>query len=583
MPSKPSPLGLQGPFGRRLFLTLSLLSLAIVSIVGWTSYSRARVALRDAAMTHVESLAAERAIRLDAWFEERLADIDQLVVLVEEVGGHGGADALQSLLHLHLGRQGAYRRALILDEQNRIIVHAGDREHVECHAGELPEVKHSLATGETVMGKVGGDHEDPMVHLAAPLNLGKGARGVLLTVMHPAETLWPILADTTGLGRTGETYLVGADTLMLSPSRNMNHPPALTHKMPTEGVKVCLSGKSGSLLYKGHIGGEVLGGFCWMPRQGWALMAEIQASEAFEPLKILARQTLVLAALALLVALFLSATLSSRLARPVERLSLASERVASGDLSPPDLPGGDDELGMLCTRFNEMVADLERHSRELLQAERLAAVGRLAAGVVHEMRNPLSALKMNLSALQRSEALSDMEREQLAIAIEQGGRLERMLEELLDYSRPVQLKLSEFPVGRLLERARELSLAEAESRGVKLELQLEEEYSLQADEEILLRALLNLVENALQFSREGQSVRLIAGRGNLEVVDEGSGMSDSVLERVFDPFFTTREGGTGLGMCNVKKFVEAHGGKIRIESREGRGTRVSLQFAQEKS
>jgi two-component system sensor histidine kinase HydH len=230
-----------------------------------------------------------------------------------------------------------------------------------------------------------------------------------------------------------------------------------------------------------------------------------------------------------------------------------------------------------------MVADLERHSRELLQAERLAAVGRLAAGVVHEMRNPLSALKMNLSALQRSEALSDMEREQLAIAIEQGGRLERMLEELLDYSRPVQLKLSEFPVGRLLERARELSLAEAESRGVKLELQLEEEYSLQADEEILLRALLNLVENALQFSREGQSVRLIAGRGNLEVVDEGSGMSDSVLERVFDPFFTTREGGTGLGMCNVKKFVEAHGGKIRIESREGRGTRVSLQFAQEKS
>ncbi|MDP6418248.1 MAG: sensor histidine kinase [Candidatus Krumholzibacteria bacterium] len=583
MPSKPSPLGLQGPFGRRLFLTLSLLSLAIVSIVGWTSYSRARVALRDAAMTHVESLAAERAIRLDAWFEERLADIDQLVVLVEEVGGHGGADALQSLLHLHLGRQGAYRRALILDEQNRIIVHAGDREHVECHAGELPEVKHSLATGETVMGKVGGDHEDPMVHLAAPLNLGKGARGVLLTVMHPAETLWPILADTTGLGRTGETYLVGADTLMLSPSRNMNHPPALTHKMPTEGVKVCLSGKSGSLLYKGHIGGEVLGGFCWMPRQGWALMAEIQASEAFEPLKILARQTLVLAALALLVALFLSATLSSRLARPVERLSLASERVASGDLSPPDLPGGDDELGMLCTRFNEMVADLERHSRELLQAERLAAVGRLAAGVVHEMRNPLSALKMNLSALQRSEALSDMEREQLAIAIEQGGRLERMLEELLDYSRPVQLKLSEFPVGRLLERARELSLAEAESRGVKLELQLEEEYSLQADEEILLRALLNLVENALQFSREGQSVRLIAGRGTLEVVDEGSGMSDSVLERVFDPFFTTREGGTGLGMCNVKKFVEAHGGKIRIESREGRGTRVSLQFAQEKS
>jgi signal transduction histidine kinase len=359
----------------------------------------------------------------------------------------------------------------------------------------------------------------------------------------------------------------------------MNHPPEFTHKMPTPGVHACLAGATSSEVYRGFLGDEVLGAYVWMPRQQWALMAEIHAAEAFAPLSAMSRQTLVLALVALFGALVLSAILSRGLARPVDRLAAASRRVAEGDLSSPDLPEGRDELGRLSAAFNRMVDDLARHERELLHAERLAAVGRLAAGVVHEMRNPLSALKMNLGALARREDLSEIECEQLAIAREQGDRLERMLDELLDYSRPLELRRRSIDGQELLQRCADQLRSEADAAGVALIVE-DENATLDADAEILLRALVNLSANALQASRPGQIVRLAmraaGGETILEVVDQGRGMNARQRERLFDPFFTTREDGTGLGMSNARKCVEAHGGRLEVESAEGRGTAARI-------
>jgi len=325
----------------------------------------------------------------------------------------------------------------------------------------------------------------------------------------------------------------------------------------------------------GFLGDEVLGAYVWMPRQRWALMAEIHSAEAFAPLSAMARQTLALALVALLGALSLSAFLSRGLARPVNRLTAASGRVAAGDLSPPKLPEGRNELGRLSAAFNTMVDDLSRHERELLQAERLAAVGRLAAGVVHEMRNPLSALKMNLGALARREDLSEIEREQLAIARAQGDRLERMLDELLDYSRPLELRRQSLDLHELLVQCAEQVQAEASEAGVELRVE-DGGAKFDGDSEILLRALVNLTANAVQASKSGAQVRLSASteseRVILEVVDQGRGMSEREKQRLFDPFYTTREDGTGLGMSNARKCVEAHGGRLEVQSDEGRGT-----------
>ncbi len=566
-----------GPFGRKLFVTLALLSLLMVSAVGVAAYRQARTALRESAMLRMEELARERGARLDAWFDERMDDLGQLALLLErEI--EGGQTDLVKLMGPHLGREGAYRRMLVLDGEGGILTETGSR-HSDCPLPPPERIAEALHDEGPSMGPVGaGPRAIPIAHLSAPLSLADGERGLLLAVMHPAETLYPILADTTGLGRTGETYLVDADTLMLSPSRHMNHPPEFTHKMPTPGVHACLAESTGSEVYEGFLGDEVLGAYVWMPRQRWALMAEIHAAEAFAPLSAMARQTFALALVALLGALALSAFLSRGLARPVDRLSAASRRVAAGDLSSPGLPESRDELGRLSAAFNRMVDDLARHERELLHAERLAAVGRLAAGVVHEMRNPLSALKMNLSDLDRREDLSEIEREQLAIARAQGERLERMLDELLDYSRPLELQLQTVDARSLLERCADQLRGEAGEAGVELVVG-EATAILEVDPEIMLRALVNLAANAVQASSSGASVHLDVRAKDgviLEVRDQGHGMSERQLARLFDPFFTTREDGTGLGMSNARKCVEAHGGLLEMESAEGEGSSARI-------
>lgn len=582
-----------GAFGRRLFLSLALISLFMAAAVGTLAYHRARSALQDEAMAHMRGVARERRARLESWFEERLGDMTLLAAQIEREMGKARPDrlVLQDQLGLLLGRQSAYRRCLIVTNQGAILAEAGAPGPEHDPLPELPELREALRSGGPVLGPVALDPAgDPVMHLALPLDVHGERRGALVAVMRPGRTIHPILADTTGLGDTGETYLVGADTLMLTPSRHMNHPPALTHTMPTPGVHAALAGVSGSSVYRGYLGDEVLGAYEWLPRQRWALLAEIHTEEAFAPLRRLARQIVGLGLLAVVLALLLAVTLSRRLSAPLVALAASSERVAAGDLSPPELPRGPGEIGRLGERFAEMVAalengrsDLERSGRELARVEKQAELGLLAAGLVHEMRNPLAAVKMNLSSLARSEALSPVEREQLQIARDQGERLELMLGELLDYSRPAEPALRPLGLRELLAEAARLSDTEREARGQKLSIaELAPELTIQADRELLLRALVNLLDNAAQASVAGGQITLAAELTplalRLKVGDQGRGMGENVRERLFDPFFTTREDGVGLGMATVRKCVEAHGGQVEVESREGAGSTITLRL-----
>jgi signal transduction histidine kinase len=583
---------LLGAFGLRLFLALALLSLLVAAAVGALAYHQARSALRDEAMAHMRDVARERRARLESWFEERLGDMDLLTAQVErELGGaEPDRQALQTQLDLLLGRQSAYRRCALISSRGSLLADAGvsGPEH---SLPDLPELREALKTGDPVLGPVVLDPAgDPVMHLVRPLTVHGERRGALLAVMRPGRSIHPILSDTTGLGETGETYLVGADTLMLTPSRHMNHPPALTHTMPTPGVHAALTGVSGGGIYRGYLGDQVLGAYEWLPRQRWALLAEIQVDEAFAPLRRLARQIVLLGLLAVLAALALAVSLSRRLSAPLVELAAASERVATGDLSQPEFQRGQDEVGVLGERFGEMVGalrhsygELEQSGRELARAERQAELGLLAAGLVHEMRNPLAAVKMNLSSLARSEVLNAVEREQLQIAREQGERLERMLGELLDFSRPAEPALRPLGLRELLAEAARLSAGERERREQRLELETPDpDLSFTADREMLLRALVNLLDNAAQASEPGAVIRLsaeaIEADISLSVADSGRGMKESVRERLFDPFFTTREEGVGLGMATVRKCVEAQNGEIAVESREGEGSRITLRL-----
>jgi two-component system, NtrC family, sensor histidine kinase HydH len=209
------------------------------------------------------------------------------------------------------------------------------------------------------------------------------------------------------------------------------------------------------------------------------------------------------------------------------------------------------------------------------------------ASVVHEIRNPLSAVKMNLRILENKCATDPVVAEHFKLAREQTDRLESMLEELLDYSKPVVLKKETITVSELIRE----TLINFDSDGAPSHPTISEEIdpqlpAVRVDRKRMAQVLLNLVLNARQAGGPEATIRITAdeirnhGRRTvrLSVIDQGRGISEENLKHIFEPFFTTRKQGTGLGLSNARKIVEAHGGSLTVESKVEHGTSVAIML-----
>ncbi len=587
--------------GFKLFGTSALIILLAAFSVAALGYRQARRAILAEAQRHVLGVVRERSARLEIWLRERGNGVQAAADAGEILQALGGAksgspqgrarlrEAAERLVG-RLRREQDIRFAALLDASGDTLAAFGEGGERGFPA-DVPAVRSALA-GRVSWGSIHLDlHGRAVINLAVPLHDSRGGTAGVFFVQYPtAAGIDPILADTTGLGMRGEAFLVGRDTTMLTPSRFHEHPRPLTHKMPIPPVLAALEGGSGVMIYRGFLGREVLGAYTFQPEQGWAVITEMDLEEAFSPLRTIMMNTLLAAGIALLVMLAVALALARSWTRPLERLAAASEGVASGDYSirVPEGRRGD-EIGVLLRSFNRMVHGLEQAREELnrsherlLQAEKLAAVGELVASIVHEMRNPLSSVKMNLRLLDRKIDSGSPEAEFVSLASGEVKRLETMLSGLLDYSKPLRPASEPVEVEELARLAVQGAEEEARARGVDLRFEVAGTIRrLEGDRELLLRALANLLANAVEASAEGSEVVLAVrddggDRLVLEVRDTGRGMSRKVLERLFDPFFTTREEGIGLGMGNVKKIVEAHEGKIEVSSREGEGTTVRL-------
>jgi two-component system, NtrC family, sensor histidine kinase HydH len=244
---------------------------------------------------------------------------------------------------------------------------------------------------------------------------------------------------------------------------------------------------------------------------------------------------------------------------PIEELPLLEP---SGQ---PDLDRVINALNLFTERLGAAQAQSADLSRRLAQSDRLAALGRIAAGVAHEIRNPIGAMR-----LKAENAIGQpVERQEAALqtVIGQIERLDRLCESLLSVSRPLSLDVVEVKARDWLEQHRQAFLEMAESRKVQLGATCEMEQAV-IDPHQLGRALDNLLVNALQHVPEGGRVHVTATvdgeRLRLTVSDDGPGVPEEVRAHIFEPFVTSRCGGTGLGLAIVREIVEAHGGTVRL-------------------
>jgi signal transduction histidine kinase len=215
------------------------------------------------------------------------------------------------------------------------------------------------------------------------------------------------------------------------------------------------------------------------------------------------------------------------------------------------------------------LVERERSMKALKDAENLAAIGRALSSVAHDMKTPLVAIGGFAKQVQRHLDPLDPCRVKTKIILKETERLEKMVEDMLDFSKPVELRKSFEQIGSLLAESVEVTKPLADAKNIELRIEaIDPVDGLQLDPMRIKRVLINLLTNAIEASPEGQPVRIVHRRLGkdliVDVSDNGPGIPCEIRKDIFLPFFTTRKGGTGLGLPIVKKLIEAHKGGVEV-------------------
>jgi signal transduction histidine kinase len=312
--------------------------------------------------------------------------------------------------------------------------------------------------------------------------------------------------------------------------------------------------------------------------------------EARERERLAVRLLFALAVLTVLVGVVM-AVYAQRVLRPLGAVTERAKSVALGDLTPRPVFASNDEIGELATTFEGMVSAIARANEQLLATERLATIGKMAAHVTHEIRNPLSSIALNLELMEEELGQSDGEAKALLRAItSEVDRLKALSEQYLSVARRQPVRLEREDVGQVVDEAVDFVRRDLERQGVVLRLQMDSELpEALVDEAQLKQALYNLIRNAQEAMTSGGeiSVRVLRVPEGIEIAveDDGPGIDESARTQLFEPFFTTKRHGTGLGLAITRQIVEAHGGTIACAAREGRGTSmvIALRAASERA
>lgn len=232
------------------------------------------------------------------------------------------------------------------------------------------------------------------------------------------------------------------------------------------------------------------------------------------------------------------------------------------------------------------VTETQRLEEKLKNEERLASLGRLATGIAHEIRNPLSSIKMNLTILRQRLNPQGEDVEHFAIAKEEVEKLERTVLELLDYAKPSPLKLRRQNLDKAIDDTIAIAETACMERGVVIVRKYARNIPLVLiDKMKIQQALLNVILNAVQASGRGGEVRvetrLVRSPSRnirITVSDDGMGITREDMKFIFDPFFTTKKSGTGMGLSITRNILNNHGGTVTVDSEYGKGARVALTF-----
>jgi signal transduction histidine kinase len=293
----------------------------------------------------------------------------------------------------------------------------------------------------------------------------------------------------------------------------------------------------------------------------------------------------VIAAVAILTVLLLGVLLAivlvGHILGPLRNLALEAGRRRTSPRSGNEVQAISQRVRGLIKDVHHTQSELERSREHLLQAEKMALVGKLAAGTAHSIRNPLTSLKMRLFSLTRTLRLTLQQKEDFEVISEEIRHIDTIVQNFLEFSRPPKLRMQQVQPSEVVDAAIQLLRHRLQAYDVRVK-QFRPPFLplIEADPEQLKEVIVNLVVNACEAMKKGGTLEIheeVNSAGpcgatlSIRVLDEGPGIPPGTAEKIFQPFFTTKEEGTGLGLSIAARIIEQHGGRLELGTRDGEG------------
>ncbi|MBL7060836.1 MAG: HAMP domain-containing protein [Actinobacteria bacterium] len=405
------------------------------------------------------------------------------------------------------------------------------------------------------------------------------------------------------IGKNGNVIVIADNGRVVAHTRIKQVPELDLSKLPI--VEAVLAGQEGTMKgYTDELGRQVLGSYMPIRELGWGVVIQRSLADIDDEVGQLRTTILWVTIFGIFLSVLVGALMSRQITKPIQQLASASERVAQGDLSTLVDVKSSNEVGVLARSFNQMIVSLkksrdelqqwgnklekkvEERTRELKDAqdkmirkEKLAVLGQIAGGMAHELRNPLGVISN--AAYFLKETLTDADKttkEYLDIISSEVNNAEKIVSNLLDLSRTKPSERAEAAVSELILKILD---KKHPPRDIKVTTNIPKDISsIFVDSSQISQVLTNLITNAYQAMTDGGSLTINARKHKnkvyIEVVDTGCGIPKKDMEKIFEPLYTTKARGIGLGLSVSKNLVEVNGGSIKVESTKGKGATFTV-------
>lgn len=400
----------------------------------------------------------------------------------------------------------------------------------------------------------------------------------------------------------------------------VSHPDrkrAIQHEDLTkhQGVKWVLTKKKGGGEFRDELGGLMVGAYAPVEKFGWGVVVQEPLASAYFELRRLETNSLLFVIVGIILTALVGIFFAHSIEKPIKELTFGTEAVAKGDLRWQVAVESPDEIGKLAAAFNQMTKELRESQERLILSEKLASLGTMAAGMAHEIKNPLVSLRTFTQLLQKKWEDPEFREKFSSIIPQEIERINRIAESLLKFGRPTRPALTRVEINALLEEVLLLFESETKKYNIRVTKKLAKLPEITGDAGQLQQAFVNIVKNAIEamheeggelivktdvgeviklgkIEREGKRVgaEMVWGEEEqmekplpvvfIEITDTGCGIPEENLKSLFDPFFTTKMTGTGMGLPITLRMVEEHKGSIKVRSQVGKGTTFIITLPQ---